>query len=362
MPRAVDTKSFIEKAISIHGNRYDYSFVDYVKSSIKVKIICKKHGVFFQRPNSHLAGKNCPKCVKENRKTKDYFKKANLVHKNKYDYSQSKYMGAMEKIEIRCPIHGVFSQRAKEHLKGYGCPECGVLKSAQNKIKKHSNFFIAKARKIHGDFYDYSKAKYKGNHKKVLIGCPIHGFFKQKAGNHLSGNGCPKCFLENYNRDTKEIFIKKAQKIHKDNSYDYSKVEYKKSNIKVCIICKKHGEFWQTPNKHLQGEGCPSCSSTTFDPQKSAKLYYLLIKNKGFSALYKIGITNKIKVEYRYQKRDLDKIKVLQTWDYPLGIDARKAEQNILKIYHKYLYKGNPPLASVGVGEIFSKDVLGLAA
>lgn len=63
-------------------------------------------------------------------------------------------------------------------------------------------------------------------------------------------------------RKTKEQFIKEAQETHKNKEgfkYDYSKVEYKNQNTKVCIICPKHGEFWQTPRVHLMGRGCPEC-------------------------------------------------------------------------------------------------------
>ena len=56
-----------------------------------------------------------------------------------------------------------------------------------------------------------------------------------------------------------KIFIEKAKNIHKDK-YDYSRVEYIDSKTKICIICPKHGEFWQTPANHLKGCGCPKCS------------------------------------------------------------------------------------------------------
>ena len=60
--------------------------------------------------------------------------------------------------------------------------------------------------------------------------------------------------------DTNE-FIFKAKEVH-GNKYDYSKIEYKKSKDKVCIICPEHGEFWQLPHSHLIGNGCKKCSSS----------------------------------------------------------------------------------------------------
>lgn len=62
------TESFIQKAKIKHGNRYNYSQVEYGNTAHdKVKIICKQHGVFEMSPNSHLSkGTNCPECMKKN--------------------------------------------------------------------------------------------------------------------------------------------------------------------------------------------------------------------------------------------------------------------------------------------------------
>ena len=105
--------------------------------------------------------------------------------------------------------------------------------------------FIEKARKIHNDKYDYSKVNYKRSSEKVCIICPKHGEFWQRPNEHLSGYGCRKCAIEVIKKKemkTKDDFIKKATKIHK-NKYDYSKVVYNGSFVKVCIICPEHGEF-----------------------------------------------------------------------------------------------------------------------
>ena len=121
--------------------------------------------------------------------------------------------------------------------------------------------FIEKAKNIHGDKYDYSKVHYVNNQTKVCITCPVHSEFWQTPAMHLSGNGCPKCWSESYSKQRlkgKDSFIKEAKQIHGEK-YDYSKVEYKGTHSKACIICPVHGEFWQTPRKHLDGNGCPMC-------------------------------------------------------------------------------------------------------
>ena len=127
--------------------------------------------------------------------------------------------------------------------------------------------FIARANDIHNNFYDYSLVDYVGNKSYVKIICPIHGEFEQTPFMHTQGSGCWDCGYLNRapnKRMNTEQFIIRANKVH-NNFYDYSKVEYKKSKIPVKIICPKHGEFQQTPDKHLNvnskndGRGCPEC-------------------------------------------------------------------------------------------------------
>jgi hypothetical protein len=121
--------------------------------------------------------------------------------------------------------------------------------------------FIENAIEVHGDKYDYSKVIYKNCDTKIIITCKEHGEFLQTPYKHLLPQGCRKCGnnrTSNQQRDTKEKFISKSIIIHGE-SYDYSKVEYKNSRIKVIIICKEHGEYLQQPYNHLQGNGCPNC-------------------------------------------------------------------------------------------------------
>lgn len=129
--------------------------------------------------------------------------------------------------------------------------------------------FVMRANEIHNNRYDYSKVNYINKHTKVCIVCPIHGEFWQTPNNHLSRNGCPKCWkkrnLTSKLSNTQE-FTEKARKIHGDK-YDYSKVIYEHSLKKICIICPKHGEFFQTPNMHLNGEGCPTCSESALEKE-----------------------------------------------------------------------------------------------
>lgn len=137
--------------------------------------------------------------------------------------------------------------------------------------------YIERCKKVHNNFYDYSRTNYIKSSEKINVICPIHGEFSIRADHHIQGTGCKYC-----GRDSRKLkislgnskFIEKSNKVH-NNKYDYSKVNYVNSYTKVCIICPIHGEFLQTPVHHLDGEGCPKCANniklTTEEFIKKAK-------------------------------------------------------------------------------------------
>ena len=204
--------------------------------------------------------------------TEQFIEDAKQIHGEKYDYSKVEYVNAKTKVCIICPIHGEFFQTPTHHLSGYGCPKCRYIKSG-NKKRKNKEQFIEESRKIHGNKYNYSKIEYRRLDEKICIICPEHGEFWQLPGNHLKGHGCPIC--GGNKKYTLEEFIKKANQIHGDK-YDYSNVKYINANTKVCIICKEHGEFWQTPNCHInRHQGCAICDESHLE----ADIRQLLIDN-----------------------------------------------------------------------------------
>jgi len=193
MNNKYDTKLFIEKAKKVHSDKYDYSNVEYKGCFVPIKIICKNHGTFEQKPTYHLKGSGCKICAGHNIYTENEFiKKCEKVHNNKYYYNDIKYISTYKDIDIVCPIHGKFTQKAGVHLNGGNCPKC----SKSNMIKKLSNdtpTFINKAKEVHGERYEYTKVDYRGSFKKIDIICKNHGVFKQSPSSHLQGRGCPKC-------------------------------------------------------------------------------------------------------------------------------------------------------------------------
>ncbi len=138
-----------------------------------------------------------------------------------------------------------------------------MLAQVYNMAKKTLEQFVEDSKKIHGDFYDYSKVIYETNKTKVEITCPKHGSFWQVAKSHyLRGDGCYKCSKERLSElysFTVEQFVENSRKVH-GNKYDYSKVIYKKSGSKVEVICPEHGSFYPIANNHIRGSSCPTCS------------------------------------------------------------------------------------------------------
>lgn len=112
------------------------------------------------------------------------------VHGDRYDYSRVRYVNKDTKVEIICPEHGSFFCSPHNHSNGRGCPEC-----ARNPPMDQEKF-LAKAREVHGDRYDYSEAVYRRGCDKVVIICPVHGRFEQTANSHLMGHGCKACHYE----------------------------------------------------------------------------------------------------------------------------------------------------------------------
>ena len=127
--RAKSNEEFIKQANTVHNNKYDYSKVKYQSNHIKVDIICPKHGLFSQTPADHLSGHSCKKCGSENSGGKltleEFVTKANIVHKDKYIYTNTIYTKSANKLIIECPYHGEFVQTASDHLNGNGCQMCG---------------------------------------------------------------------------------------------------------------------------------------------------------------------------------------------------------------------------------------------
>jgi hypothetical protein len=179
---------FINELKELYKNRFDYSKINYINSYTEVELICEIHGIFKRKPNELLNNKSCKECNKQEKKQekiKRIIENANTIHDNKYDYSLLKNSNITEKVDIICPIHGIFKQDIHNHLSGKGCIKCSHSYNKKDWVLLYSE--------KHNNKYDYSLVDYIDSKTKIDIICPTHGIFKQLPSTHLSGIGCPFC-------------------------------------------------------------------------------------------------------------------------------------------------------------------------
>lgn len=242
--------NFIQKSKLRFNNKYDYSLIEYIDLNTKVKIICKKHGIFEKTPKNHLTGQGCKKC--SSMSTDKFIEICKIKHNNKYDYSLVEYEHSLKDVKIICPIHGEFRQIPTSHLKGNGCQECG-------KIGYNSDEFIELVKSKHNNKYDYSKSIYNGTKDKINIICPEHGEFTQIAGDHIQGHGCKICgdkygikesrWLDSLNIKNRQVKIDK----YIVDGYDRN----------TNTIYEFNGDFWHgNPNKYKKDDINPICGKT----------------------------------------------------------------------------------------------------
>ncbi len=131
------TEQFIIDSIKVHGDKYNYKNVNYITKRIKIQIMCPTHGIFQQTPHDHLKGHGCPKCAlcKRISNTENFIEKSKIIHGDKYDYSLVKYFNDKTKVKIVCKKHGVFEQRPNHHLTGRGCSICNESKGENKTLK-----------------------------------------------------------------------------------------------------------------------------------------------------------------------------------------------------------------------------------
>lgn len=326
-----NTEQFIEKAIKVHGDLYDYSLVEYITNQVKVKIICKVHGVFEQRPNDHTSHKNgCNKCAIDRLKGKITLSQDEVIARfreiwnDHFDYSKFVYTGIFDKSIITCKIHGDIVKSANHHLQGSGCWECtkanmvfGAKVGDIQYITKE--VFLNKAKEKHGDKFSYPELNFKDQYTEIDIKCNIHNItYKQVPRNHINNQGgCPKCKSEAISKTflkSNDTFIREALSVH-EGYYDYSKVNYTNSKNKVEIICPHHGVFKQYPNDHLNGHGCKKCGQkgSTYNITKAERnkedwsniqtVLYLIELKSNEEHYLKIGISNEKELRHSVLER-----------------------------------------------------------
>jgi hypothetical protein len=229
---------FLRKAKEIHGDRYDYSKLNYINSVTKVIIICQHHGEFKQRPGDHINKKcGCAKCgkiqmgIKQSIGPDEFIRRANEKHgEGKFDYSLVKdtWVNTHRNVKIICHKHGKFEQSPSNHLSTNGCNKCGIEKTAE-KTRNNIEYKIEKWKKNSDfEYLDFSKCIYINCDKKLDIFClkDNHGLFKQSARLLDKGFGCKKCHP---NKDEEFIYnyLIELQKELIGTEWEISKIFYK---------------------------------------------------------------------------------------------------------------------------------------
>lgn len=286
------TKKWIKKAKDRHGNKYDYSKSEYTYARNKIKIICKIHGEFLQIAHIHTTkGYGCPTCSGNKKMTIfDFIKRAQSIHGNKYDYTLVEYKNIDTKIKIYCINHAIiFNQSPYHHFKSStgGCPIC-ISENISIKQQKSQNQFIIEAKKLHNDKYDYSNSIYEGAHVKISIICIKHGIFKQTPANHLSGQECPACgFGKNISNG--EIEWLNQFNIKQNNRNIIVYINNKKYKIdgfdpKTNTIYEYNGDFWHgNPKKFKSTDINPKTKTTYGELFEATMKKERNIKNAGYN-------------------------------------------------------------------------------
>lgn len=196
----------------------------------------------------------------------EFISNSRRAHGNKYDYSKAVYTNSNTKVIIICPVHGEFEQRPVNHMQGYGCKPCGIIKCGR-RLRLKLSTFIKKSRAKHGNKYNYDKVQFETSKDYVIIICPTHGEFEQNVNTHMQGKGCQKCAKDRI-KTSLGAFIKRSKSKHGDK-YNYDKVQFNILTDKVIIICPDHGEFEQVAAYHISGHGCKKCATAILIKQNT---------------------------------------------------------------------------------------------
>lgn len=282
----------------------------------------------------------------------EFIKKATFLHGDRYDYSRVEYKGSTTKVDLYCNKHNtMFSMSPTNHLSGQGCPTCGI-ESAAKLHTRDTEQFVGMAQQVHGALYDYASVEYTKSEVSVEIGCRSCGeMFQQKPAAHLAGHGCNKCGYARgglTGRLGKFRFILQAEEVH-GTKYDYSLVEYELGRVKVQIGCKVCGSYFlQTPENHLGGAGCPKCGKGGYSSVAPGIFYILKCGD-----ITKVGITNRSpkRRATRVSKSFGSEFAIFRTWYFEDGQVPLMLETKVLREL-KISYK-NPSSKFEGYTECF---------
>lgn len=272
----------------------------------------------------------------------EFIERATSVHSNRYAYHKTQFRIGKDKVIITCPIHGDFIQQVNSHLQGHGCPECAVLENS--KIRTYTqDEFVNRSNLIHQGRYNYDKVKYRDSKTPVVIICSKHGEFKQRPNDHLRGIGCPLCGVENKKSLIFGVGVNDCGEAVRDGmayriwrsmlSRVYSPSQIKKSPSYIgCSVCDEWHTFsnfkkwFENPENgyrdgyHLdkdilvKGNKIYSPETCCFVPRE---INALLISRKRDRGAYPIGVVSHYKKFYAYCSEYGKRIRLKELYDTP---------------------------------------------
>jgi hypothetical protein len=255
--RRLTTEEFVAKARQAHGERYDYAQTVYRNSGTPVIIICRLHGAFSQIPYNHLGGRNCKQCGIETQGSKRRLATEQFVARARKKHGDRfDYSGSVYRTSDT-PVTIV----CRIHGEFHQTPENhlagkGCKYCAKNQHPS-ADQIILRFRAIHGNNYEYALSTFQSTKQRLQVTCRFHGPFTISFYRHLKGTGCPEC-THHYNQKAAQYFAKRATKVH---GKKYSYTTYKPAPSKMRIVCAAHGVFTQSAASHLKGHGCPGCAN-----------------------------------------------------------------------------------------------------
>ncbi len=272
---------FIAAATTKFGNKYEFEHREIVRGNDEVTARCPVHGPWKQRWQRMLDGRGCAKCRRATPDWSEFLQLSRAKFGDRYQYVERVIKTLNDDVTLVCPVHGEFTQRIGNHLRGKGCPDC-----VWDSIRKHpkrppkgiakpisAQEFERLSTELHKGRYAY-RQDYKGRAKQVGVCCPDHGWFTQLGASHLEGHGCPECgreklFARNASRAVSyNEFIIRARAVHGDK-FEYPEEGYAGVSSMTKIVCPAHGPFLQHGGDHQTGHGCAKCSPPITKPAQA---------------------------------------------------------------------------------------------
>lgn len=238
-----------------------------------------------------------------------FVEKSKLKHGDKYNYSKVEYKASRDKVCIICPIHGEFWQEPASHIRGNGCPKCSIEKNTKAKLSHGYNSFYSKIKEYPLSKYSYEKTIYTGNKNDIIVTCPLHGDFITTPNALLSGHVCKQCSSEKRRKDVYGFgYIEDGYPIKNKKVYCvwrcmisrcYNKRDKHYNSYKHCTICgewRNFANFEKWYDSQYKEEG--------WEIDKDWLIYGNNIYSPQTCCLLPSEI-NKIIINYRCSKTDL---------------------------------------------------------